>query len=103
MGLTYYLPRMLNSNVADIVYFQAVKGDSAIMSGVSLLPYIVTCCFLSATIGPIVTYTGRYKEVNPFISRLTTGHPHWHGNLSNRNRSFDNVGREYPSPHMGPH
>jgi hypothetical protein len=45
------------------VYFQAVRGDSAIMSGVSLLPYIVTCCILSAAIGRVVSATGRYKEI----------------------------------------
>lgn len=33
------------------------------MSGVCLLPYILTCCVLSASIGRIVTYFGRYNEV----------------------------------------
>jgi len=33
------------------------------MSGVCLLPYILTCCLLSASIGKIVTQFGRYNEV----------------------------------------
>src|SRR5271163_3518325 len=33
------------------------------MSGVALLPYILTCCFLSAIIGKVVSHFGRYNEV----------------------------------------
>ena len=64
MGLTYYLPRIFNLiSLLMSVYFQAVKGYSAIKSGVALLPYILTCCFLSAIVGKIVTHFGRYNEV----------------------------------------
>jgi hypothetical protein len=62
MGLTYYLP-CTSPFISDIVYFQAVKGQSALMSGVCLLPYILTCCLLSASIGRVVTHFGRYNEV----------------------------------------
>ena len=64
MGLTYYLPCKCFLKCADVVYFQAVRGESALMSGVCLLPYILTCCIVSATIGRIVTYFGRYNEVH---------------------------------------
>jgi hypothetical protein len=64
MGLTYYLPRMGPYwHLLNPVYFQAVKGYSAVMSGVALLPYILTCCLLSASVGRVVTYTGRYNPV----------------------------------------
>jgi hypothetical protein len=65
MGLTYYLPRIVPADGADLVYFQSVKGQSALMSGVCLLPYILTCCLLSASIGRVVTHFGRYNEVSP--------------------------------------
>jgi hypothetical protein len=63
MMLIYYLPRIPLCEVANEVYFQAVKGFSALMAGVALLPYIFICCILSTFIGRFVSATGRYNEV----------------------------------------
>lgn len=44
-------------------YFQSVRGDSALLSGVYVLPYVVVLSLVSALTGLIIAKTGRYQEV----------------------------------------
>ncbi|CAZ84460.1 unnamed protein product [Tuber melanosporum] len=45
------------------LYFQAVRGDTAFMAGVYVLPYVMTLSGVSAISGLIIARTGRYQEV----------------------------------------
>ncbi|KAG0638623.1 major facilitator superfamily domain-containing protein [Tuber brumale] len=45
------------------LYFQAVRGDTALMAGVYVLPYVMTLSGASAISGLIIARTGRYQEV----------------------------------------
>ncbi|RPA96175.1 MFS general substrate transporter [Choiromyces venosus 120613-1] len=45
------------------LYFQAVRGDTALMAGVYVLPYVLVLSFVSAISGAIIARTGRYQEV----------------------------------------
>lgn len=53
MGLNYYLP----------IYFQAVKGQNASQSGVSMLPIVLMFGFVSTGAGYLITATRRYQEL----------------------------------------
>lgn len=53
MGLNYYLP----------IYFQAVKGQSASQSGVSMLPVVLMFGVVSTGAGYLITATKRYQEL----------------------------------------
>ncbi|KAI8330877.1 major facilitator superfamily domain-containing protein [Chlamydoabsidia padenii] len=53
-SLVYYLP----------VYFQVVKGDSAMWSGIRLIPMQMVLCVASTSSGFLITKTGAYR---PFI------------------------------------
>ncbi|KUI72124.1 hypothetical protein VM1G_07633 [Cytospora mali] len=53
MGLNYYLP----------IYFQAVKGQSASQSGVSMLPLVLMFGVVSTGAGYLITATRRYREL----------------------------------------
>lgn len=44
-------------------YFQSVRGDSALLSGVYVLPYVIVLSLMSALTGLIIAKTGRYQEV----------------------------------------
>ncbi|KAK4188524.1 major facilitator superfamily-domain-containing protein [Podospora australis] len=48
INLTYFLP----------IWFQAVKGDSAIQSGVNMIPYFVVNAFVSLIAGVLVSLVG---------------------------------------------
>ena len=50
-SLLYYLP----------LYYEAVKGESPIMSGVSLFPQTFTVAPASVVVGILVSITGRYR------------------------------------------
>ncbi|KAF9047937.1 major facilitator superfamily domain-containing protein [Panaeolus papilionaceus] len=52
--LLFYLP----------IWFQAIKGDTAVESGIRLLPFIVACTAGSIASGAMVQRTGYY---NPFL------------------------------------
>lgn len=49
---SYYLP----------LYFQAVLGADPLLSGVYLLPFVLTLSFTSALVGVYIRKTGRYLE-----------------------------------------
>lgn len=53
MGLNYYLP----------IYFQAIKGESAAQSGVSMLPIVLMFGIVSTGAGYLITATKRYQEI----------------------------------------
>lgn len=53
MGLNYYLP----------IYFQAVKGQDASQSGISMLPIVLMFGLVSTAAGYYITVTKRYQEV----------------------------------------
>ncbi|ROV94790.1 hypothetical protein VMCG_08842 [Cytospora schulzeri] len=53
MGLNYYLP----------IYFQAVKGQDASQSGVSMLPIVLMFGIVSTGAGYLITATRRYQEL----------------------------------------
>lgn len=53
MGLNYYLP----------IYFQAVKGQNASQSGVSMLPIVLMFGIVSTGAGYLITATKRYQEL----------------------------------------
>ncbi|KAF9047936.1 major facilitator superfamily transporter [Panaeolus papilionaceus] len=52
--LLFYLP----------IWFQSIKGDTAVDSGIRLLPFIVACTIASVIAGALVQRTGYY---NPFL------------------------------------
>jgi predicted MFS family arabinose efflux permease len=54
LGAVYYLP----------IYFQAVKGASAVDSGVMNLPMLISCVLMSLVAGIVVTIVGYYT---PFM------------------------------------
>ncbi|PWW78843.1 MFS general substrate transporter [Tuber magnatum] len=45
------------------LYFQAVRGATALMAGVHVLPYVMALSVVSAISGLIIARTGRYQEV----------------------------------------
>ena len=49
---SYFLP----------LYFQAVLNASPLLSGVYLLPFVLSLSFVSAAVGIIIRKTGRYRE-----------------------------------------
>ncbi|CCE33241.1 related to DHA14-like major facilitator efflux transporter [Claviceps purpurea 20.1] len=51
MGGSYWLP----------LYFQAVLGATSLLSGVYLLPYVLSLSLVSAIVGVIIKRTGNYK------------------------------------------
>ncbi|KAF4974884.1 hypothetical protein FZEAL_8266 [Fusarium zealandicum] len=51
MSGSYWLP----------LYFQGVLGSSSLLSGVYLLPYVLSLSFISAAVGVFIKKTGRYK------------------------------------------
>jgi hypothetical protein len=51
IGGSYWLP----------LYFQAVMGASSLLSGVYLLPYVLSLSFMSAGVGIVIKRTGNYK------------------------------------------
>lgn len=53
MGLNYYLP----------IYFQAVRGESASQSGISMLPIVLMFGIVSTGAGYLITATKRYQEI----------------------------------------
>ena len=44
------------------LYFQAVRGSSVLISGISILPYVIVLSIASAINGHIISRTGRYQE-----------------------------------------
>ncbi|CCG83837.1 protein of unknown function [Taphrina deformans PYCC 5710] len=78
--LTYYIP----------IYFQSIKGSSAIHSAVQLLPFMIAVIISSIVTGGLVTKLGRYVPILwagiPFLVigtglittwRVDTGHAKW--------------------------
>ncbi|KAF8469576.1 major facilitator superfamily domain-containing protein [Kalaharituber pfeilii] len=58
------------------LYFQAVRGSSVLMSGVSILPYVVVLSIVSGVNGQIISKTGSYQEpiwAGCFLMVLGTG------------------------------
>lgn len=51
MGGSYWLP----------LYFQAVMGASSLLSGVYLLPFVLSLSVMSAVVGIVIKKTGNYK------------------------------------------
>ncbi|OAA46957.1 multidrug resistance protein fnx1 [Metarhizium rileyi] len=51
MGGSYWLP----------LYFQAVMGASSLLSGVYLLPFVLSLSITSASVGVVIKRTGNYK------------------------------------------
>lgn len=51
MGGSYWLP----------LYFQGVLRQSSLMSGVYLLPFVLSLSFISAVVGIVIKKTGNYK------------------------------------------
>ncbi|CZT02703.1 related to DHA14-like major facilitator efflux transporter [Rhynchosporium agropyri] len=77
LGGTYWLP----------LYFQAVLGASSLLSGVYLLPYVISSSFLSVGSGMFIKKTGNFRwpiVVGLFVMTLGLGllnylddEPHW--------------------------
>ncbi|CZT52202.1 related to DHA14-like major facilitator efflux transporter [Rhynchosporium secalis] len=77
LGGTYWLP----------LYFQAVLGASSLLSGVYLLPYVISSSFLSVGSGMFIKKTGNFRwpiVVGLFVMTLGFGlltylddEPHW--------------------------
>jgi DNA repair protein RAD50 len=53
MSGSYWLP----------LYYQGVLGASSLLSGVYLLPYVLSLSFVSAGAGVYIKKTGKYKLV----------------------------------------
>lgn len=53
MGLNYYLP----------IYFQAVRGQSASQSGISMLPLVLMFGIASTGAGYLITFTKKYQTL----------------------------------------
>ncbi|KAH8144699.1 uncharacterized protein LAJ45_11293 [Morchella importuna] len=45
------------------LYFQAARGDSALLSGVFVLPYVIVLSLVSAASGFLIARTGQYQQV----------------------------------------
>ncbi|KAF8544275.1 major facilitator superfamily domain-containing protein [Trichophaea hybrida] len=45
------------------LYFQAVRGDTPLMSGVCVLPYVISLSITSGAAGLVISRTGRYQEM----------------------------------------
>jgi hypothetical protein len=61
------------------LYFQAVLGANPILSGVYLLPFVVSLSFMSAATGVIIRKTGRYLPVIVFgMAFMTLGFGLYH-------------------------
>ncbi|KAF9162691.1 hypothetical protein BGX21_001714 [Mortierella sp. AD011] len=52
LGLLFFMP----------LYFQAVHGDSAVKSGIDLLPYVITGSVMAIISGLLMSRWGTYKE-----------------------------------------
>ncbi|KAG0309209.1 hypothetical protein BGZ98_004509 [Dissophora globulifera] len=52
LGLLFFLP----------LYFQAVNGDSAVRSGVELLPFVIVGSLTAVVVGLLMSRWGTYKE-----------------------------------------
>ncbi|KAG6029361.1 hypothetical protein E4U41_000375 [Claviceps citrina] len=64
MGGSYWLP----------LYFQAVLGATSLLSGVYLLPYVLSLSFTSALIGIVIKRTGNYKvPITTGLAIMTLG------------------------------
>ncbi|KAF8477302.1 major facilitator superfamily-domain-containing protein [Kalaharituber pfeilii] len=58
------------------LYFQAVRGSSILMSGVSILPYVIILSVVASINGQIISKTGTYQEpiwVGCFLMALGSG------------------------------
>jgi hypothetical protein len=45
------------------LYFQAVRGDTPLMSGIYVLPYVISLSVTSGSAGLVISRTGRYQEI----------------------------------------
>lgn len=45
------------------LYFQAVRGTTPLLSGVYVLPYLLSLCLCSGGTGVTISRTGRYQEI----------------------------------------
>jgi hypothetical protein len=45
------------------LYFQAARGDTPLLSGVYVLPYVITLSLVSGAAGYAISRSGRYQEV----------------------------------------
>ncbi|KAI8097268.1 major facilitator superfamily domain-containing protein [Halteromyces radiatus] len=63
-AIVYYLP----------VYFQVVKGDSAMWSGIRLIPMQMLICVGSTSVGFLITKTGAYRPFIWFGTSIMTMH-----------------------------
>ncbi|KXX82906.1 putative HC-toxin efflux carrier TOXA [Madurella mycetomatis] len=54
------------------LYFQAVQGDSAVQSGIKILPFLVSMVISSIISGTIITASGYYNPIILFETALLT-------------------------------
>lgn len=98
MGQTYYLP----------LYFQAVLGASPIMSGVYLLPLVISIAVVAALAGLFIQRTGKYLPTVWVGMGLTTlgvglfisldGNPNWGKFIAFQIISGAGVGMNFDGP-----
>ena len=54
---------MGTNTVFPALYFQAIKGDSAVQAGIKLIPLLLSVVISSMLAGGLITYIGYYSPV----------------------------------------